>query len=341
MEKKGGIAVRKWLIIVTSLVLMLACTAVLLFVVGGNAASQPTEPAIVPAVATVATTLTVSSTQVTEPAETLTPLPEPPDMSGSTATHLFVYDLGSERLLYTQGDQDQRIEPASLTKLFTAYVALQHLDPGQPVTVGEEAGWIAEDSSVAAVAEGCRLSAGMILQGMLMQSGNDAAYAIAVAAGRVVEGNDTLAARPAYDAFIREMNHQLETLGFTATHFTNPDGYHDDEHYTTPAELLRITRLAMDEPLIREYCGIDTALVYFDSGEDYVWKNTNWLLREDMEEFYCPEATGLKTGSTSKAGMCLLATFKTAQTTLIIGVLGCEEMEQRFADALTLFYHYR
>ncbi len=334
-------AVQKWLIIATSLVLMVACAAVLLFVVGGDVVCQPTEPTQTGAQQAMATVPTpVETTVVTEPAET-EPLPEPPDMSRSTATHLFVYDAGSERLLYTLGDQDRRIEPASLTKLFTAYVALQHLDPGQTVTVGEEAGWIGEGSSVAAVKEGCRLSAGMILQGMLMQSGNDAAYAIAVAAGRAIEGNDTLAAKPACEAFVKEMNRQLESLGFTDTHFTNPDGYHDEDHYTTPAELLKITQLAVAEPLIREYCGIDTALVRFDSGEEYRWENTNWLLREDMEAFYCPEATGLKTGSTSQAGKCLLATFKTETTTLIVGVLGCEEMDERFTDAITLFEHYR
>ena len=242
---------------------------------------------------------------------------------------------------YTLGDQNERIEPASLTKLFTAYVALQHLDPSKVVTVGEEAGWVAKDSSVAAVSEGCRLSAGLILQGMLMQSGNDAAYAIAVAAGRAIKGDDTLAAKPAYDAFIAEMNRQLESLGFTATHFTNPDGYHDDDHYTTPAELLRITQLAVAEPLIRECCSMESAQVYYDSGQEYTWKNTNWLIRTDVEDYYCPEATGLKTGSTSKAGMCLLATFHTEDTDLIVGVLGCEEMEDRFDDALALFHHYR
>lgn len=337
---------KKWLIISLSLALTALCAVALLLVAGG-VRFWPQEPAgttAVPVMATVATTVAAEpapTTEATDPTETLPPLPEPPDMSASTATHLFVYDAGNDRMLYTLGDQNDRVEPASLTKLFTAYVALQHLDPSQTVTVGEEAGWIAEDSSIAAVSEGCRLPAGMILQGMLMQSGNDAAYAIAVAAGRAIEGNDTLAARPAYEAFIREMNRQLESLGFTGTHFTNPDGYHDEDHYTTPAELLRITQLAVAEPLIRDCCEMDTAQVYYDSGEDYTWKNTNWLIRPDMEEFYCPEATGLKTGSTSKAGMCLLATFRTENTDLIIGVLGCEEMDQRFTDALTLFYHYR
>ena len=334
---------QKWLIILLSLVLTALCATALLLVAGGaRFLPQSAETTAVPVAATLVTsTATEPTTEPAQPTESLPPVPEPPDMSQSTATHLFVYDTVYDRMLYTLGDQNERIEPASLTKLFTAYVALQHLDPSRVVTVGEEAGWVAKDSSVAAVSEGCRLSAGLILQGMLMQSGNDAAYAIAVAAGRAIKGDDTLAAKPAYDAFIAEMNRQLESLGFTATHFTNPDGYHDDDHYTTPAELLRITQLAVTEPLIRECCSMESAQVYYDSGQEYTWKNTNWLIRTDVEDYYCPEATGLKTGSTSKAGMCLLATFSSENANLIVGVLGCEEMEDRFVDALTLFYHYR
>lgn len=331
--------VRKGLIIIISLVLMTACIMALGWVVAGNLRPQQSQPVQTSAVAAMASVPTTLPSETTE--EPTQPLPDPPDMSGSTATHLFVYDVAGERLLFAQGDQTDSVAPASLTKLFTAYVALQYLEPGQMVTVGEEAGWIEEGSSVAAVSEGCRLSAGLILQGMLMQSGNDAAYAIAVAAGREIERDITLAAKPACAAFVNEMNRQLEDLGFTDTHFTNPDGIDDEGHYTTPAELLQIALLALDEPLIREYCSLDTALVTFDSGEEYTWKNTNFLLSEEMEEFYCPEATGLKTGSTSHAGKSLIATFKTETTTLIVGVLGCEKTEQRFEDALTLFNHYR
>lgn len=331
---------RKWPIIIGSVVLTGACVALLAFAVGGGllqgtpAATEQTGLAA-PAVAT---TLSVQTEPTTVP--TAESAVEPPDMSHSTAKQVFVYDVDNDRMLYTMGDQDACIEPASLTKLFTAYVAMQYLDPGDMITVGEEVNWIAPDSSIAAVSEGCRLSAGMILQGMLMQSGNDAAYAIAVAAGRAIEDNQTLAAGPAYGVFISEVNRQLQALGLTNTHFANPDGYHDEDHYTTAGELLQIAKLAMAEPVIMEYCRIDQAVVRYESGEEYTWKNTNWLLREDSE-YYCPEATGLKTGATSQAGMCLIACFETGETTLLIGVLGCEELEQRFADALFLFEHYR
>lgn len=331
---------RKWIIGISSLVLA-GAAAFLLMLSLGQGAGESTTPTQTTAAQTVATTVVTTAPPETTVATEPPYIPiDPPDMSQSTAKHVFVYDVDNDRLLFILGDQQQRIEPASLTKLFTAYVAMQYLEPGDMVTVGEEAGWIGEGSSIAAVSQGCRLSAGMILQGMLMQSGNDAAYAIAVAAGRAIGKDNTLDVHTAYGLFIDEMNRQLEALGLTGTHFTTPDGYHDDDHYTTAAELLEIAKLALSEPLIMEYCGIDSAAVRYDSGQEYTWKNTNWLLQESSD-YYCPEATGLKTGATSQAGKCLIASFETEETTLLIGVLGCEELEQRFADALMLFEHYR
>jgi len=333
---------RKCLIVVASLVMAGLCVSALLLVVGGGAGENiaPTQTTSAQTVATTFPTVTTAPPETTVATEPPYIPIDPPDMSQSTASHVFVYDVEKERLLFTVGDQDAAIAPASLTKLFTAYVAMQYLEPGDLVTVGEEAGWIGEGSSIAAVSQGCRLSAGMILQGMLMQSGNDAAYALAVAAGREIANDPGLAARPALEHFLAEVNRQLQVLGLTNTHFTTPDGYDDDEHYTTAGEMMQIALLAVGEPLITESCGIDSAVVRYDSGEEYTWKNTNWMLHESSE-FYCPEATGLKTGATSRAGNCLIATFDTGETTLLIGVLGCEELEQRFQDALLLFEHYR
>lgn len=329
---------RKWLISICALVMAGVGVFILMLAAekGDGESTQPTQTTTVATEPNV-TTQTVGTTVATEPA--YIPI-DPPDMSHSTARQIFVYDALAERMLYTLGDQKQTVAPASLTKLFTAYVALQYLEPGDMVTVGEEAGWIEEGSSIAAVSEGCRLSVGMILQGMLMQSGNDAAYAIAVAAGRAVLEDDAATPQEAYNAFVLEMNRQLKSLGMVNTHFTNPDGYHDDDHYSTAEDLLQMAKLALADPLIMEYCGLASAVVHYDSGEEYTWKNSNFLLHESSD-FYCPEATGLKTGTTSQAGNCLIASFNTGDTILIIGVLGCEDKEDRFEDAIALFEHYR
>lgn len=330
---------RKLLISLCSLVMAGVCLFVLVLVAEREKEMTPgatTVPSTADRLATVATT---EATQGTEPSLPVFVTIDPPDMSHSTARQMFVYDMGASRMLFTQGNQEETIYPASLTKLFTAYVALQYLDPGKMVTVGEEAGWIEPDSSIAAVSEGCRLSAGMIMQGMLMQSGNDAAYAIAVAAGREILEDENATPRECFAAFVGEMNRQLQALGMENTHFTNPDGYHEEDHYSTAEDLLTMAKLALESPVIMEYCGIDSAVVHYDSGEEYTWKNSNYLLHE-ASDYYCPQATGLKTGTTSRAGNCLIASFDTGSTVLVVGVLGCEEREDRFADALALFDHY-
>lgn len=305
--------------------------------------SEPVESTAAPVVEIIAAPTTepttVPTTVVTEP--TL-PFFDAPNEMALTAQHAFVYDLTFDQLLYTYGDQNERISPASLTKLFTVYVALQHLQEDAVIEVGEEATWIARDSSVAAIRNGNRLTVSMIVQGTLMQSGNDGAYALAVAAGRAIARDPLLDAQAALATFMAEMNRQLELNGMTNTNFVTPDGYDKTGHYSTAADLMQIARIAMTEPLILRYAAMPEAVVTYESGENYTWKNTNWMLREtDHPEFFVPEATGLKTGGTSKAGQCLIATFQDGDRTLLIGVLGCELIEERFLDAIYLFEHYR
>ena len=263
------------------------------------------------------------------------------DASLLSARHAFVYEPAADTLHFTRGDQQEAISPASLTKLMTAFVAMRHLDPKATVAVGYEAKMIAKDSSIAAVSPGTVLEVEMILQGMLMQSGNDAAYVLAVAAGRAIAGDPSLDAQAALDIFMEEVNRQLKGNGILNTHFVTPDGYDAEGHQTTAEDPLKITKLAMTNPLILRYCAMEEAVVTYLSGQNYTWKNTNFLLRQEFEEFYNPYATGLKTGSTSKAGACVIATFEDGDRLLVIGILGCETVEQRFQDAETLFEFYR
>lgn len=327
---------------------ILAVTVVILVLYGmflhnwmGQTDSAATVPTAQSDGVPVLQTQPLETTVVTEPTEAPTePYPLPSEEL-LTARHVFVYDATAQRLLYTYGDQNEQISPASLTKLFTCYVALQYLTGEEVIQVGEEAGWCAPDSSFAFITAGQRLKVETVIQGALMQSGNDAAYILAVAAGRAIAGDPTLDGRLALETFIAEMNSRAETCGLTGTHFATPDGYDAEGHYSTAADLLQIARLAMTEPLILHYAAMAEADVVFESGEAVSWVNTNWLMREEMADFYCPDVTGLKTGGTSKAGMCVIAVFETDGRKLIIGVLGCELIEQRFVDAMYLFEHYR
>ena len=331
---------KRWMILVAIAVALPLYCCFLYVLYTNNAASQPlaTEPsAEVMAVATVPATVetTVFTTQETTTVETTAP-PQIPVLS---ARHAFVYNCQQETLLYALTDMNTQVAPASLTKLFTAYVVLQYLDPEDIVHVGEEVTWIDPHSSIASVWQGSEVTVKMLIQGMIMQSGNDAAYAAAVAAGRIIAGTPEISAREALDAFMQEMNRQAQVQGLSGSHFITPDGLDAEEHYTTPADLIRISCLSLQIPLIQEYASVKQDYVMFESGQDYVYQNTNWLL-DPQSEYFCEAAIGLKTGTTSKAGNCLLALFTCDEGTLLIGVLGCPSYMHRFQDALALYHAF-
>lgn len=335
---------KKWLIIALILILMAAYGLFLAIVLPIQATvpdlpeesipvtiptnTSPKAPEPLPAV----TEATVEST-VSEPTTQA-------DIHTLTGTHAFVYDCGTDLLLYTHGDQSKRFAPASLTKLFTACTALQYLDPAAVVTVGEEVTWIHPHSSVAWLKEGHRLTVEMLMQGMLMQSGNDAAYVLAVAAGRAIAADENMDARSALDAFMARMNEDIRAWGLTGTHLVTPDGIDAEGHYTTVSDLMGISKLAMQSPIISRYAAMDKANVTFESGESCTWSSTNWLLNPESD-YYCPAACGLKTGSTSNAGNCVVSLFYTNGRYLLIGVLGCPSYGTRFADALQLYGLYQ
>lgn len=272
-----------------------------------------------------------------------TPTPEPtipPPADGSvSATHAFVYDCTNDRLLYRLGDQYEAVAPASLTKLMSILVALQYLDEETVITAGEEVTWIMENSSIAVVYPGHRLTVEMLVEGMMLQSGNDAAYALAVAAGRAIAADESISARDAMDIFMAEMNRQAANMGLSNTHFLCPEGWDTDGHYSCCADLMAIALKAMEEPTIMRYANVYRDYVTYASGHTCVWRNTNALLNPDSE-FYHENAIGLKTGTTPNAGHCLLSVFQTEETTLLIGVLGYPDSDSRFADTLLLYDHY-
>lgn len=282
-------------------------------------------------------TQATQQTTVPEESEPEPTLPEP--AFPLTATHVFVYDTADDRLLFSKGDVDEMIPPASLTKLFSAYVALQYLTPETVITAGQEVGWIDPESSMAFIYKGQRVTVDTCVEGMLVQSGNDAAYILAVAAGRAIQGNPQLSATAALGVFVGKMNELALQLGLENTHFANPDGIDTAGHYTSLNDLITISRLALENPVIRHHAATATDAVTYASGESVNWKNTNELLHPESE-FYCEAACGLKTGSTTGAGKCLISAFRQEEGYLLIGVLGCPNEDDRYIDTLNLYHYY-
>lgn len=281
---------------------------------------------------------TESTGETTEPTTEPTEPPTWPTYPGEreiTAQQAFVYDCSTGTFVHLTGSETDRVYMASITKLFTAHVALQYLAPTDPVTVGDELELITWGSSVAYLRQGDVLTVEQLIEALLLPSGNDAAYTLAAAVGRVIEGDDTLSARSAVSAFVDQMNREAQTQGMTGTHFVNPDGIHDAGHYSTMADLAVLGRLSLESPTILKYAQMPRDMVTPVSGSSYAWQNTNALV-DPSSQYYCPVALGLKTGQTPDAGSCLLSAFHFGQRQIIIGVFGCPHVEDRFADTLQL-----
>jgi len=251
------------------------------------------------------------------------------------AQQYFVYDCRENAFLVTSGQANERIYPASITKLFTAYVAMQYLQPEDNITAGEALDMVAWGSSVAKIKKGDVLTAQQLVEAMLLPSGNDAAYLLACQAGRAIKENPQLSATSAVQIFMLEMNSQAKALGMTGTHFVNPDGIHDNNHYTTFEDLAILGKLSMKDATVMQYATTPKDQVILH-GQTIEWKNTNALV-DPASPYYCPYAVGLKTGQTPSAGSCLLSAFRMDGQELIIGVFGCPKEEDRFDDTLQLF----
>lgn len=295
----------------------------------------PTVPETVPPTTaeTVPEIVPETVPEVTEPGPQ-TVYAEPGSLA-LTARQAFVYDCASGDL-WIWGDLNAQIAPASLVKLFTIHVALEYLAADAVITVGDEVYRVREGSSVAGLQKGNRLAVSMLVEGCLVQSGNDAAYVLAAAAGRRILDDENASVSDALAAFMTRMNEEAAGLGLDGTYYVNPDGFDASGQYTSPADVLTVAKLSLEDPLILQYCGIAREHVTFESGEDYIWYSTNFLLQPDLS-FYCPEAFGLKTGTTSAAGAHLVAVFHAPDRDLIIGVFGCPDKNARFEEARLLY----
>lgn len=279
-------------------------------------APRPTEP--------------YSSTDITVG----TPVP------GIEAKKAFVYDCGTKTFLYMKSEADAKVYPASITKLFTAYVARKYLKPGDQITVGADMlAVVPYDASRANLCAGDRLTVEALYQIMLIPSASDAAHILAVSAGRIIEKNPKLPAQKAEDAFAAEMNRQAAALGFVNSHFVNCDGYPDYNHYTCMADLVNIAALCLDTPLIRDtVCRAEATVRYVDGRTKYV-ATTNHLLRAGSP-YHRKNVRGMKTGTTNAAGACLLSAFWEDGRYMLVGVFQCSGNTGRYSNAVKLYDTY-
>ena len=192
------------------------------------------------------------------------------------------------------GNAHTRMGMASTTKIMTALLAIERLDPETVVTVPKEAVGI-EGSSIY-LTEGEQITVSDLLYGLMLESGNDAATALAIAAGGTVED------------FVRLMNERAAELGLEDTHFSNPHGLSADDHYTTAYDLARLTCAALENETFASIVSCKTKTI--SDGRRYL-SNHNRLLRS------YEGCIGVKTGYTLATGRTLVTAAERDGLTLV------------------------
>lgn len=246
----------------------------------------------------------------------------------------FVYDVKNNEFLYLKGEDDI-LYPASTTKLLTILYAETLLAPDELITPGDELSLMKENSTIAYIKSHHTLTVEMLIEGMLLPSGNDAAYALAAAAGKKLSDDPEISGVDAVLLFISGMNEFAASLGLCGSSFTSPDGYFSENHYTTVTDMALIAREAYKDELIRKYSSLPSDNVVYASGHTNTWTNTNLCLLESSE-FYSPLVNGLKTGSAGRGNYSLIASFSCENGDFIIGLFSGENENDRFRDALKI-----
>jgi D-alanyl-D-alanine carboxypeptidase (penicillin-binding protein 5/6) len=245
---------------------------------------------------------------------------------------------GKSGELLAGDEEDVRRDPASTTKIMTAYLVLSLAKKDsrvlkETVTFSERA----DDTSgsTSDVKAGEQLPVSELLYGLMLPSGNDASVALAEHFGkRLAQTGGNGESTSAYDGFIEAMNHTADEIGMKSTRFNNPHGLPSEGHQTTARDMARLALAAFKLPEFRRLVATPRRGYTLDSVSGYkrniVWSNTNQLLRTEGYD-------GIKTGTTGAAGACLVSTGERNGRRLIVVVLGSTSSDARYADTRNLY----
>lgn len=245
------------------------------------------------------------------------------------STSAAVLKLQGYKIIY-EDNIEEKVAPASLTKLLTSCVALKYLDPDTILTVGNEIRMVQLNSSLCSIGEGMRLKLYDLISGMLMVSGNDAAYTVAVSTARALKPEEEMTNKEAVDYFCDLMNEYAKSIGMENSLFQSPDGYDSSKQYTTVKDLILLAKAALEDSTVCEIVSTPVRDVVFESGEKIRWKNSNCLLDQNSA-YYNPYAIGMKTGTTVKAGSNLISAFDINGEKYIAVVVGCRNDDDRYS----------
>lgn len=232
-------------------------------------------------------------------------------------------------------DSADPIYPASTLKMLTALAVRDIAQPEDRVRLGLEVYIPPLDAARAGLEYGMTLTIHDLLEALLLPSGADAAYALAVYCGRQLEGNDNLGSDAAVDAFVAAMNRKAAEIGAEHTTAVNVVGLDDSNQKTTAEDILKIAKVFLDDPVLAGICGLPAARITSGEGKDVSLSNTNKMLHTDSAYFNGAVA-GVKTGTTSRAGNCLVSVFTIGNERYLCIVMH-SSYDGKFTDTQALY----
>ena len=257
-------------------------------------------------------------------------LPEDPDIQAKAA---LLVDANTGAIVYAKNEH-QELYPASLTKIITALLVVEAIDKGQlsldqEVTASSTIESLDTDGSTANIKPGEIMTVEQLLYCMLVVSANEACVILAEAVSGSV------------DAFVDQMNEKAQALGCENTHFVNPTGLHDSQHYTSAWDLYLITKEALThKDFVRISDTGDITLPATNLHEARALHSTNYLISVWRSRGYINKnAHGIKTGSTSEAGHCLVSSAAKGSLSFISVVLGCDRLTLEDGEIRTMSFY--
>ncbi len=241
------------------------------------------------------------------------------DYDSIPTPNMIVVDGDDPSVVFFERNADQKVYPASTTKIMTTLVALANGNLDDSFTVGDEVLGttikFTQYSSLMGIQPGETLTLRDLVYGLMLVSGNDAGEAIA----KHVAGS--------VDAFVALMNEKAQEIGMTSTHYSNPHGVQNDNHYTTARDMAKLMAYALKNEAFVQIAGTKTYTVPANNVRttDLVLVNTDRLLNAvagDPVQTVYPYAIGGKTGDTDSAGKCLVAAAEKDGARVIITMFG-------------------
>lgn len=251
-----------------------------------------------------------------------------------TSEAALLIDNNTGKILYGKNENEKKY-PASITKILTAILSIENCNLNDKVTVDYDSIAIVPSGySVAALQVGEELTVEELLKVLLVHSANDAANVLAVHVGGSI------------DSFASMMNSKAQELGCKNSHFVNPSGKHEQDHYSTATDIATIMKYCMQNPTFKSIASSKSCIIpATNKYEQRVYTNTNELLTVDTREiesnYYYKYAIAGKTGYTTEAKNCLVSVAKKDDLELICVVLGAGKtkngLSARFIETKKLY----